>query len=186
MKVLVKTVTEWVKDLVIISLVFAFIEMLLPANDLQRFARVVVGIVMIAVIVGSIVDISGAMDSALQSQAGFALSQAATQDAFAYARQGDLLTKAGLEIAVTDTEKKVVKQVEAIARLAGGVDKARAEIKLAASGDIKRIDLTLGTGDFKDRAGPGSREVAEAREKRVIDAIRDFYGFSGDVEIFVR
>jgi len=74
---LVKTVTEWVRDLVVISLTFAFVEMLLPANDLRRFARVVMGIIMIAVIIGSVLDISGAIDDALESQAGLAFAKPA-------------------------------------------------------------------------------------------------------------
>jgi stage III sporulation protein AF len=117
---LVKTVTEWVRDLVVISLTFAFVEMLLPANDLRRFARVVMGIIMIAVIIGSVLDISGAIDDALESQAGLAFGETGTLDRLSWIAKGELITYAGLEVVEGEAERKIASQVESIARLASG------------------------------------------------------------------
>ena len=198
MKALVKTVTEWVRDLVVISLTFAFVEMLLPANDLRRFARVVMGITMIAVIIGSVLDISSAMDDALESQAGFALSQTGTADHLSWIAKGELIAYAGLEVVEGEAERKIASQVESIARLASGSDAARAEIKFTPAGDIRRIDVVLmilsmaplGTsGDDNGRSGSGvsqnRKELAGLVEERVVNAIQDFYGFSRDVAISV-
>jgi superfamily I DNA/RNA helicase len=140
---LVKTVTEWVRDLVVISLTFAFVEMLLPANDLRRFARVVMGIIMIAVIIGSVLDISSAIDDALESQAGFTFGETGTLDRLSWIAKGELITYAGLEVVEGEAERKIASQVESIARLASGSDEARAEIKFTPAGDIRRIDVAL-------------------------------------------
>jgi stage III sporulation protein AF len=196
--VLVKTVTEWARDLVVITLAFAFTEMLLPANALRRFARVVMGIVMIAVIIGSILDISSAMDDAIESQAGFALSQADTPDRINWIAKGELLTHVGLEVTQVEAERKIVAQLESIARLASGADEAHAEIKFTSQGDVRCIYVALrnldvlavGTsGDERGKSmaqGYESRsELAGAIERRVANAIRDFYGFSHDVGISV-
>jgi stage III sporulation protein AF len=113
---LVKTVTEWVRDLVVISLTFAFVEMLLPANDLRRFARVVMGIIMIAVIIGSVLDISSAIDDALESQAGFTFGETGTLDRLSWIAKGELITYAGLEVVEGEAERKIASQVESIAR----------------------------------------------------------------------
>jgi stage III sporulation protein AF len=195
---LVKTVTEWVRDLVVISLTFAFVEMLLPANDLRRFARVVMGIIMIAVIIGSVLDISSAIDDALESQAGLAFGETGTLDRLSWIAKGELITYAGLEVVEGEAERKIASQVESIARLASGSDEARAEIKFTPAGDIRRIDValrnlsmaSLGTsGDDNGRFGAGvsqnGKELAHLVEERVSNAIQDFYGFSRDVAISV-
>lgn len=198
MRELVKTVTEWVRDLVVISLTFAFVEMLLPANDLRKFARVVMGIIMIAVIIGSVLDISSAMDDALESQAGFAFSQTGTLDRLSWIAKGELIAYAGLEVVEGEAERKIASQVESIARLASGADVAHAEIQFTSAGDIRRIDVTLGnlsmaslgiSGDDNGRSGAGvsqnRKELAGLIEERVINAIQDLYGFSPGVAISV-
>ncbi len=195
---LVKTVTEWARDLIIISLAFAFTEMLLPANDLQKFARVVMGIVMIAVILGSILDISRSMDDALESQAEFSMGQAYALNVPSYVARGERITQAGLEIAGSETETKVTRQIQSIARLASGADEAHAEIGFASSGNIRHIYVTLrglntlalGTSrsdsdNFEERTASSRKELTDIMEARVISAVRDFYGFSNDVMISV-
>jgi stage III sporulation protein AF len=197
-KVLVKTVTEWARDLAVISLTFAFVEMLLPANDLRRFARVVMGIVMIAVIIGFVLDISSALDDALESQAGFTLSHTDTLERMSWSTKGELITCTGLEVVEVEAERKIAAQLESIARLASGADEAQAEIEFTSTGDIRRIYVTLrnlsmpalGTsGDDSGRSGAcvseNRKELAGLIEERVINAIQDFYGFSPDVAISV-
>ena len=124
-------------------LVFAFTEMLLPSNDLQKFARVVMGIVMIAVMLVYIVDISRSMDDALESQAKFSIGQAYALNVPSYVGKGELITQAGLEIAGGEAETKITRQLESIARLASGADEARAEIRFASSGSIKHVYVIL-------------------------------------------
>ena len=195
---LVKTVTEWARDLAVISLTFAFVEMLLPANDLRRFARVVMGIVMIAVIIGFVLDISSALDDALESQAGFTLSHTDTLERMSWSTKGELITCTGLEVVEVEAERKIAAQLESIARLASGADEAQAEIEFTSTGDIRRIYVTLrnlsmpalGTsGDDSGRSGAcvseNRKELAGLIEERVSNAIQDFYGFSPDVAISV-
>ncbi len=198
MKALVKTVTEWARDLIVISLAFAFTEMLLPANELRRFARVVMGVAMIAVIVSFVLDISATMDDVLESQVGFTPNQTGMSESQSWVAKGELIAYRGLEIAGVEAKQKIARQLESIARLASGADEARAEIEFTERGDIRRIYMTLenlnisafGTlrddrGDSRDPARPDSRQLATFIEERVINAIRDFYGFSHDVEISV-
>lgn len=195
---LVETVTEWAKDLVIISLVFAFAEMLLPANDLRKFARVVIGVVMIAVIVGSVLDISGAIDDVVESQAGFGVNQIGTSDRLNWMARGELIAYAGLEIVGAEAETRIAAQLESVARLASGAGEANAEIEFTSRGDIRSIRIALSnlnmsgfrassveTGNSGAYSAPDRRELAAIIEERVINAIRDFYGFSRDLAINV-
>jgi len=195
---LVETVTEWAKDLVIISLVFAFAEMLLPANDLRKFARVVIGVVMIAVIVGSVLDISGAIDDVVESQAGFGVNQIGTSDRLNWMARGELIAYAGLEIVGAEAETRIAAQLESVARLASGAGEAHAEIEFTSRGDIRSIRIALSnlnmsgfrassveTGNSGAYSAPDRRELAAIIEERVINAIRDFYGFSRDLAINV-
>jgi len=183
---LVRTVTEWVRDLVVVSLTFAFVEMLLPANNLRRFARVVMGVILIAVIINSVFHISSATDDALESQAGFAPGYDSRLDRLSWTAKGERITYAGLDIVEGEAERRIASQVESIARLASGADEAYAGIEFTSQGDIRRIDVTL-----KNLSLPGAalsenrKELAALMEKRVINAIQEFYGFSSVVAISV-
>lgn len=180
---MVKTITEWARDLIIISLAFAFTEMLLPTNDLQKFARVVMGIVMIAVILGSILDISQTMDDALEAQTEFTMGQFGTLSVPSHSDRGELIVQAGLQIVETNEKDKVTRQLESIARLASGANEAHADIRFTSSGNIKHIYVTL-KGFGMQTLGTSDDDSSNLGE-RVVNAIRDFYGFSNDVAISV-
>ena len=90
--------TSWVKDLVIISLVIAFTEMLLPMSNIRRFSKVVMGIVLIAIIINSIIDISNIMDDALESQADIIFDYNGTPSFSSWALKGERIVGAGLDI----------------------------------------------------------------------------------------
>ncbi|MGE5571915.1 MAG: stage III sporulation protein AF [Bacteroidota bacterium] len=66
---MIDAVSGWVRDLAVMALVLAFAEMLLPRNDLRKFARVVIGLVLVAIILGSLVDLPSLEDSLQLPQA---------------------------------------------------------------------------------------------------------------------
>jgi len=98
---------------------------------------------MIAVIISSVLDLSGAMDGALESQAGIAFSQTGSSDLLTWISKGELIAASGLEVVEGEAKRKVASQVESIARLASGADEAYAEIGFTSQGDIRSIHVTL-------------------------------------------
>lgn len=50
-------ITEWVKNIIIVVLFASFMEMLLPNSSMQRFVRVIMGLLIMLAILNPIVDI---------------------------------------------------------------------------------------------------------------------------------
>jgi stage III sporulation protein AF len=198
-KILVKTVIAWARNLALISLAFAFIEMLLPDNNLQRFIRVIIGIVMVAVIIGFISDLPVEIDQVMESTAAYRASPAYSGNDQDLVTKGQLVADRGLEIAAHDTGKRIAGQLESIAKWASGANEACAEIEFTPSGDFKRIHITLGninTPLSKTTPGGNSRGETDMacshndghpriKVRQVKDAIYEFYRLSEDVEISV-
>ncbi|MDI7276588.1 MAG: stage III sporulation protein AF [Anaerolineae bacterium] len=213
------------------ALVLAFAEMLLPRNDLRKFARVVIGLVLVAIILGSLVDLPSLEDAlqvplaaprpgaatraATEAATGVAAGavagtgtrtgtgtttyvadHAAQQD---WATAGDMVARAGLQVAGRNARERFARQVESLARLASGAEAVDAEVDLAPSGELAGIRVvvraaaTIGHGLDSDtdcnRGGgsPGGAGVSgQLLAGRIERAIRDFYGLDSDFPVMVR
>lgn len=191
---MVETLKQWVAELAVMGLVLAFAEMLLPRNDLRRFARVVVGLVMVAVILSSLVDISR-LENAIVTPSLSGVVETEGGGRAGYAEIGGRITEAGLQVAGADVKERISRQIESLARLSSGADHASADVLVGPSGKVERILVVLrGTGAGGSRAGlhgardPQSPQGAETKallEVRVERAIRDFYGLASDTRVVV-
>lgn len=188
---MVETLKQWVVELAVMGLVLAFAEMLLPRNDLRRFARVVVGLALVAMILSSLVDISRLEDViATPSLSGVVKTEDRSQAT--YADMGAKVTEAGLQVAGGDVKERISRQIESLARLSSGADHASADVLVGPSGEMERIIVALrGIRAGEPRAGldgardPLGAETKALLEMRVERAIRDFYGLAGDTRVVV-
>ncbi|MEW6229157.1 MAG: stage III sporulation protein AF, partial [Bacillota bacterium] len=151
---LVETLKQWVAELAVMGLVLAFAEMLLPRNDLRRFARVVVGLVMVAVILTSLVDISR-LENAIATPSLSGVVETEGRGRAGYAKIGERIAEAGLQVAGADVKERISRQIESLARLSSGVDHVSAHVLVGPSGKVERILVVLrATGAGGSRAGP--------------------------------
>lgn len=198
MRALIKAVTEWARDLIVICLTFAFIEMLLPAGDLRRFAKVVIGITIIAVIIGSVVDITTALDEALEVGARFPVAETGPPDGAGWIAKGELIALTGLRILEDEAKATIAREVESVARLASGARKACAEVEFTSQGNLRRIHIALeglstaalgisgsDSSLSEDGTTPDRNLTVRSIEERTKQAVEDHYRFGSGVAISV-
>ncbi len=210
---MIRAISEWVRDLAVMALLLAFAEMLLPRNDLRKFARVVIGLVLVAIILGSLVDLASVEDALATTEAPLQpAGRGPGSPASGYAEAGRRIARAGLDVAGADVTERLERQVESLARLSSGADVAEARVALGPSGELSSVRVVVqapgavGSGGTsgKARGGdprqdqvrgqhPGEDEKASRVDDmgaaelaaRVERAIRDFYGLAGDTPITV-
>lgn len=155
---MIGAISGWVRDLAVMALILAFAEMLLPRNDLRKFARVVIGLVLVAIILGSLVDLSSVED-ALATPSIPDLSEAAGGGRHDYAAEGNRIAQAGLEIASRDVRTRLERQVESLARLASGAEAVDARVDLGPSGDLSgiRVVVRVTSARWQTRSPEGER-----------------------------
>ncbi|NLG79030.1 MAG: stage III sporulation protein AF [Firmicutes bacterium] len=155
---MIDAISGWVRDLAVMALILAFAEMLLPRNDLRKFARVVIGLVLVAIILGSLVDLSS-VEEALATPSIPDLSEAAGGGRHDYAAEGNRIAQAGLEIASRDVRTRLERQVESLARLASGAEAVDARVDLAPSGDLSgiRVVVRVTSARWQTRSPEGER-----------------------------
>lgn len=185
---MIDAISGWVRDLAVMALTLAFAEMLLPRNDLRKFARVVIGLVLVAVILGSLVDLSSIKD-VLATTSALAFPETANVGARDYAAEGNRVAQAGLEVASRGAKARLERQVESLARLASG-GTADARVELGPSGEILKVSVAVRLSPTSTEArepedGGTSRGTASVVAARVEEALRDFYGLSADVPVVV-
>lgn len=154
---MVHAISGWVRDLAVMALILAFAEMLLPRNDLRKFARVVIGLVLVAIILGSLVDLPSVED-ALATPSIPNLSEAAGTGRRDYAAEGNRIAEAGLEIAGRDVRTRLERQVESLARLASGAEAVDARVDLGPSGDLSGICVVVWVTSVRRQARPPEAE----------------------------
>ncbi|MGE5593202.1 MAG: stage III sporulation protein AF [Betaproteobacteria bacterium] len=202
---MIDATSSWVRDLAVMALVLAFAEMLLPRNDLRKFARVVIGLVLVAVVLGSLVDLSSVEDT-LSTPSTLGLPGARGGGEHDYAAEGNRIAQAGLEVASRAVQARLERQVESLARLASGSEATDAQVELGPSGDVSGISVVVrvAPAPLQARApedggaaagvvaaggytssGQGSMTGTAAVAARVEQALRDFYGLNEDVPVIV-
>ncbi|MCR4401741.1 MAG: stage III sporulation protein AF [Firmicutes bacterium] len=203
---MIGAISAWVRDLAAMALVLAFVEMLLPRNDLRRFARVVVGLVLVATILGSLVNLSS-LEEALATWPAFDAAwppSGATRD---FAAEGGKVAQAGLEVVSRDISARFERQVQSLARLASQADDVDARVKLGPFGDILAIHVVVrtdqagqadghehGPQEGSGARGPGATldglddegTASTALATEVERSLRDFYGLDDDVPVVVQ
>ncbi|MDI6637554.1 MAG: stage III sporulation protein AF [Bacillota bacterium] len=162
---MIDAISGWVRDLAVMALILAFAEMLLPRNDLRKFARVVIGLVLVAIILGSLVDLSS-VEEALATPSIPDLSEAAGGGRHDYAAEGNRIAQAGLEIASRDVRTRLERQVESLARLASGAEAVDARVDLGPSGDLSGIRVVVRVTSAHLQARPSEGEHGGDRGQR--------------------
>lgn len=189
---MIEGMKQWVAELAVIALVFGFAEMILPRNDLRRLARVVIGLVVVALILSSLLDVSR-VEETLAVTSLNAAERASGMDSPGYAAQGRKIAEAGMEVASADVKERVSRQIESLARLCSGAETASAEVIVGPSGTLEEVNVVIAGvapgASGQDPSPSGARDgdapvVATALvEKRVERVIRDFYGLGDDTRI---
>lgn len=120
-------VTDWVRNIVMVVLFASFLELLLPSSGMQRFVRVIMGLLILLAILGPVVDV-------LQSRVAPEVPALAGQSGPAADR-----VRSGTETVVRERDrlavelyrKDLARQIRAVVASVDGVADARVAVELA-------------------------------------------------------
>ena len=147
---------EIVCGLILLLLLYSLLEMILPEGGLSRFVRLVMGLTLLAVAVQPLARILPRLNAAGERELLPALApfQEETED---YAAQGaEISRRLGADLR-REQEEQAAARLAALAKVAPGVEEARARATLDGEGRLAGAVLYLEAEDM-DRA---QREVKE-------------------------
>ncbi|MBE3573628.1 MAG: stage III sporulation protein AF [Moorella humiferrea] len=189
---------EIVRQVALIALLAAFLEMLLPDKNITRYVRLVLGLFVVVAILTPVVE---------SLRIGPELELAAwdlrlDQVAAAPIQQGKELARTNEEAALEIYRNRLAGQIRALVALVPEVKEEEVMVEVAGNGErlgaIRRVVITafLAAGE-KDKGGedfassPGEDQTGENKDagakviqSRIINMITHFYGLEpGQVEV---
>ena len=129
-------ITEIVRNVVALALIFSCLELFLPQGELSRFVRLACGLIMLALIIVPITD-------ALQN---LSWKNPFNNDGAVYADYDEATEQITMILeaeAMNEYEREASRQVEGLAILAEGITSAEAAVEVnAENGEIERVEIT--------------------------------------------
>lgn len=182
---------EIVRQVALIALLAAFLEMLLPEKNITRYVRLVLGLFVVVAILTPLVEglrigpelELAAWDLRLDSAAAVTPVQ-----------QGKELARANEEAALEIYRNRLAGQIKALVALVPDVKGEEVTVEVAGDGErlgaIRRVVITafLAAGEKdkggEDQTGENKDAGAKVIQSRIINMITHFYGLEpGQVEV---
>lgn len=154
------------------ALLTIFFEMLLPKGELQRFARVVTGLLVLLALLNPILGL-------FHKEAVFpAAALPAADESRGILEAGEALRQNLNQNVMADYEKEVAGQMAALVNLTPGVSDAQVETVLDENGHISQVSVTVqGTQELTD--------VTVLKDK-ICQLLISFYHVEAeDIDIFI-
>lgn len=156
--------------MVIIVLLAAFIEMLLPGEEMGRYVRLVMGLFVIIALLQPVVRF---LDEG-QSFEVSAYSNLPAESAIDFSniiKQGEALQQQGRKVALEEYRQRVARQIQAVVRLVPGVRQAEVEVEVEEDarnfGNILRVAVVVELGDRASAAPPRTGSVAPVEPVKI-------------------
>jgi len=150
------TIRLIVRNLVVLMMVAAFLEMLLPLKETRRFVQVVIGFFVLIIVLGPVVSIW--QKKLPLGVSAFPAAQTDSTQLQSIIVEGQILQKSNLDQAKKAYLSRLEEQVVVMVRLIPGVQDASAQVVLdkapdgQSMGAVDRVLLHLKTGS-KGREG---------------------------------
>lgn len=164
-----------VRELAVIAILFVVLELLLPAGDIRRYVRVVLGMVVIIAVLHAFTSFGWrSLDRELVN---LRVERAGVSGEDALAK-GQKLWEANQAHALAAYSEGLAKQIQALGRLSGEVEVAGARVVMEREGQIKEVVMVVERSRVRDREvavwQPQDNQADEA-VKRLRQTIADFY-----------
>lgn len=172
---MVALISGWVKNIILIVLFASFLELLLPNSSLQRFIRVIMGLLIMLTILNPAIDLV---------QGNWVAGDIPTIGTGGQ-KQADIVRSANMAVGERDRLAKEIykrdigKQIRALVMAIDGVSEVRIAIELqeqaetGATGAIKIISLYVKPGNISkpaaiDKVSVGAAEHPELELKETV------------------
>jgi len=164
-------ISEIVRNIAIMALMTVFFEMLLPKGELQRFARVVTGLLLLLAVLNPV------LSAFYQEQAFPAITLPKEDGREGILQAGEDLRTDISQDAKKDYQETLAKQIAALAGLAPGVQDVKAEVSLEEDGSLAHV--TVNASSVKE----AEREVLQ---KKISQLLTGFYSLNQEqVDIII-
>lgn len=189
---MVALISGWVKNIILIVLFASFLELLLPNSSLQRFIRVIMGLLIMLTILNPAIDLV---------QGNWVAGDIPTIGTGGQ-KQADIVRSANMAVGERDRLAKEIykrdigKQIRALVMAIDGVSEVRIAIELqeqaetGATGAIKIISLYVKPGNISkpaaiDKVSVGAAEHPELELKETVrnkirSTLTELYQLRGD------
>ena len=172
-----EVVSGIIRDLVILAFISLLLELLLPRGNMAKYARLVMGLLVIMVITQPLLSLSGVDWEDIP-----AVVFHAEDDTAVILAEGEEISAGWSEQALAEYEETVAAQVEAMALTVEGVEDAKAEAVIADDAlSSVAIVLTL-AGDVNMEDAAVVRDIRRQTE----DVLGKFFELpSGEIEVSI-
>lgn len=156
----------WIQQLGFLVVVAALTQILLPASEIRKTARLVIGLVIILALVEPAVEwlAGGAASWQWDERSGAAASLAGAR----YIEEGQRLREASLSGVEAAWRDQAERELAAFLSLVPGVDGAGVELEMG-DGRVRRVAVRLVAGELD--GGEAGRRAAEERVRRLAGAM---------------
>jgi stage III sporulation protein AF len=150
-------VTEWMKNLIGLVLCITFFEMLLPKGGIAKYARFVLGLLIIVSLLEPLLSFGGylASDILMKDLTG-------TLTSSVNAGMGENIIEQGEKLAVDSFRKRLADHIRGILILTEGIKDASVYILSEKVGSIDNINIVLSLADNSD-----SEQNQDGNEKQI-------------------
>ncbi len=170
-------ITDWVKNIVLIVLFASFLELLLPSSGMQRFVRVIMGLLILLAILTPVVDV---LQSRLTPEVP-ALGGLSAPAADRVRSGAETLVHERDQLAVSLYKKDLARQIRAVVVAVDGVADARVAVEVAKgqggrTGALDKVTVYVQPGLAAEDRKVAKIAVGEGREARTAElrpALRD-------------
>ncbi|SHM51612.1 stage III sporulation protein AF [Caldanaerovirga acetigignens] len=136
---MVAGLSSWIKQVILVVIFTLFVELLMPSNELRKYIKVTLGIIVIIAILNPIISLLKAdkFFDGIQLKAMVYLNEDSISNQAEKLKQEHI--KMALELFEKELEKKLVRQLKQITSLAV----CKTDVKLNQDGSIKEIHLVI-------------------------------------------
>nr|WP_092067321.1 stage III sporulation protein AF [Dendrosporobacter quercicolus]NSL46523.1 stage III sporulation protein AF [Dendrosporobacter quercicolus DSM 1736]SDL54182.1 stage III sporulation protein AF [Dendrosporobacter quercicolus] len=188
---MIEAVSAWIKQIILLVLFASFLELLLPSSGMQRFIRVIVGLLITLAILNPVLDVVQNNWSAQQVPA-LSTNSTSSQSVIS---QANKIAGEREQLAVETYKKELGRQIKATVSALGGVADVQVAVSLADrknskfDGRIDRVTLYIKPGVSGETsriepvtAGPAdsgkSGELSEQLKTKISKTVGELYQVS--------
>lgn len=184
--ILLLGISSWIKDIITLIIFATFIDLLLPQSSMQRFIRVIIGLLIMLAVINPLIDV---FQNNRLSQ--LPIMNAEPQTRSVALGNPDEIKNAKNEIIREKYKKELAKQLKATVVAAEGVADARVIVELEQTkdmdlGKIQKITIYLLPDSYRGNSAPAtsrggdgnSKEITLQIENKVKQLIVGIYGIS--------
>ncbi len=138
-------ISEIVRNIAVMALMTVFFEMMLPRGELQRFARVVTGLLLLLAILSPI------LNAFTKEKVLPVVTSPETKSSTGILQAGEDLKEKLSQDAMGDYQETLSGQMAALAGLAPGAEDVTVQTELEEDGSLSRVTLTVSCGAKVDQ-----------------------------------